>query len=62
VLGCVIEGFEMRFHGTNTGGCGVRTTNASHLVIRQEKIHNMQLGIFLDWTGGGGRVTYPHRK
>ena len=50
-----IEGFEMRFYGTNTGGCGVRTTNASHLVIRRNKIHNMQLGIFFDWTGGADR-------
>ena len=47
-----IEGFEMRFYGTNTGGCGVCTTNVSHLVIRKNKIHNMQLGIFTNWTGG----------
>ncbi len=47
-----IEGFEMRFYGTTTGGCGVCTTNASHLVIRKNKIHNMQLGIFFNWNGG----------
>ena len=47
-----IEGFEMRFYGTTTGGCGVCTTNASHLVVRGNKIHNMQLGIFFNWTGG----------
>jgi hypothetical protein len=46
-----IEGFEMRFYGTTTGGCGVCTTNVSHLVIRKNKIHNMQLGIFFNWTG-----------
>ena len=46
-----IEGFEMRFYGTRTDGCGVCTLNASHVVIRNNKIHNMQLGIFVNWTG-----------
>ena len=46
-----IEGFEVRFYGTTTNGCGVCTTNASHLVIRKNKIHNMQLGIFVNWNG-----------
>jgi hypothetical protein len=46
-----IEGLEMRFYGTNTGGCGVCTLNASHIVIRRNKIHNMQLGIFINWNG-----------
>jgi hypothetical protein len=46
-----IEGFEMQFYGTNTEGCGVCTTNASHVVIRRNKIHNMQLGIFVKWNG-----------
>ena len=46
-----IEGFEMRFYGTTTNGCGVCTTNASHIVIRRNKIHNMQLGIFINWNG-----------
>jgi hypothetical protein len=43
-----IEGFEMQFYGR----CGVCTVNASHLVIRGNKIHNMLLGIFVDWNGG----------
>ncbi|RPJ21670.1 MAG: hypothetical protein EHM33_25505 [Chloroflexi bacterium] len=42
-----IEGFEMRFYGR----CGVCTLNASHLVVRRNKIHNMQLGIFVNWDG-----------
>jgi hypothetical protein len=46
-----IEGFEMRYYGTKTDGCGVCTTNASHVVIRKNKIHNMQLGIFINWNG-----------
>lgn len=47
-----IEGFEIRFYGTQTNGCGVCTINASHVVIRKNRIHNMQLGIFINWTGG----------
>lgn len=46
-----IEGFEMRYYGTTTNGCGVCTLNASHVVIRKNKIHNLQLGIFINWTG-----------
>jgi hypothetical protein len=46
-----IEGFEIRFYGTTTNGCGVCTLNSSHLVIRRNKIHNMQLGIFVNWNG-----------
>ena len=46
-----IEGFEMRFYGAQYGGCGVCMQNASHVVIRKNKIHNMQLGIFINWTG-----------
>lgn len=46
-----IEGFEMRFFGTHTDGCGVCATNASHVVIRGNKIHNLQLGIFINWDG-----------
>jgi len=46
-----IEGFEMRFYGTTTNGCGVCTLNTSHIVIRRNKIHNMQLGIFINWNG-----------
>ncbi len=47
-----IEGFEMRFYGTRTDGCGVCSLNSSHVVLRRNKIHNMQLGIFINWTGG----------
>lgn len=47
-----IEGFEMRYYGIRTDGCGVCAINASHLVIRKNKIHNMQLGIFINWNGG----------
>ncbi len=50
-----IEGFEMRFYGAGTSGCGVCTNNASHIVIRRNKIHNIQLGIFINWTGGEDR-------
>src|SRR3990172_6990832 len=46
-----IEGFEIRHYGTRTDGCGVCSINSSHLVIRRNKIHNMQLGIFINWTG-----------
>lgn len=46
-----IEGFEMRFYGTKTDGCGVCTLNASHLVVRRNKIHNLQLGIYFNWNG-----------
>lgn len=47
-----IEGFEMRFYGTQTNGCGVCAINASHVVIRKNRIHNIQLGVFINWTGG----------
>ena len=50
-----IEGFEMRFYGTTTNGCGVCTINSSHIVIRRNKIHNMQLGIFINWNGTAGQ-------
>jgi hypothetical protein len=50
-----IEGFEMQFYGRSTSGCGVCTVNASHLVIRKNKIHNMQLGIYVNWNGGEER-------
>ena len=50
-----IEGFEIRYYGTDAEGCGVCTVNASHVVIRKNKIHNLQLGIFINWTGGEDR-------
>jgi hypothetical protein len=46
-----IEGFEMQFYGR----CGVCTVNASHVVIRRNKIHNMQLGVFAEWSKGEDR-------
>jgi hypothetical protein len=49
-----IEGFEIRFYGANDS-CGVCTENASHVVIRKNKIHNVQKGIFINWTGGEDR-------
>ena len=50
-----IEGFEMRLYGTGTDGCGVCTLNASHMVIRKNKIHNLQLGIFINWNGSANQ-------
>ena len=49
-----IEGFEMRFYGTNFG-CGACLNNASHIVVRKNKIHNLQNGVFVSWTGGEDR-------
>jgi hypothetical protein len=46
-----IEGFEMRFYGTGTDACGICTLNASHIVLRWNTIHNIQLGIYVNWTG-----------
>jgi hypothetical protein len=45
-----IEGFEMRYYGV-IDGCGVCAKNASHLVVRDNKIHNMQLGVYTNWNG-----------
>jgi hypothetical protein len=50
-----IEGLEMRYYGAGTNGCGVCTLNASHIVIRRNKIHNIQLGIYVNWSGGEDR-------
>ena len=50
-----IEGFEMRFYGTQLDGCGVCTTNASHVIIRKNRFRNLQLGIYVNWTGGEDR-------
>lgn len=49
-----IEGFEIRFYGQGDG-CGVCLNNASHVVIRKNRIHNLQKGIFVEWTGGADR-------
>jgi hypothetical protein len=46
-----IEGFEIRYYGA-VDGCGVCMKNASHVVIRKNKIHNLHKGIFIFWTGG----------
>jgi hypothetical protein len=45
-----IEGFEIRFYGKQSG-CGVCTVNASHVVIRRNRIHNVQRGVSVEWTG-----------
>lgn len=47
-----IEGFEIRYYGRNSGGCGICALNSSHLIIRNNRIHNMQLGIYINWEGG----------
>lgn len=49
-----IEGFEMRFYGTGYG-CGACLKNASHIVVRKNRIHNMQNPVFMEWTGAEGR-------
>ena len=46
-----IEGFEIRFYGVQDS-CGVCMKSASHVVIRKNRIHNVQLGIFINWNGG----------
>lgn len=46
-----IEGFEIRYYGT-ADGCGICFTNSSHVVIRKNKIRNVQKGIYINWTGG----------
>ena len=46
-----IEGFEIRYYGTGLEGCGVCALNASHVVIRRNRMHNLQLGIFINWNG-----------
>lgn len=50
-----IEGFEMRYYGANEYGCGVCTLNASQIVVRRNRIHNIQLGVYVNWTGGEDR-------
>ncbi len=45
-----IEGFEIRYYGT-ADSCGICVKNSSHVVIRKNKIHNVQLGVFINWTG-----------
>jgi hypothetical protein len=49
-----IEGFEIRFYGSSYG-CGICLRNASHVVIRRNRIHNIQLGVYTNWTGGEDR-------
>jgi len=45
-----IEGFEIRYYGTKDS-CGICVKNSSHVVIRKNKIHNLQLGVFINWAG-----------
>jgi hypothetical protein len=45
-----IEGFEIQYYGTQDG-CGICSKNSSHVVIRRNRIHNLQKGIYIEWTG-----------
>ncbi len=47
-----IEGFDIGYYGRSSGGCGICVFNASHLVIRNNRIHNLQKGIYVNWEGG----------
>ena len=49
-----IEGFGIQYYTTSTNGCGICTLNASHIVIRDNRIHNSQIGIYTEWTGTTG--------
>lgn len=49
-----IDGFEIRYYGTGYG-CGICVTNSSHVVIRGNKIHHLQVGIYVNWTSGDPR-------
>ncbi len=46
-----IEGFEMQFYNKR----GVMAENASHIIIRKNKIHNLQVGVHVNWTDGAER-------
>ncbi len=45
-----IEGLEIRYYGT-ADSCGICVKNSSHVVIRKNVIHNLQLGVFINWNG-----------
>ena len=47
-----IEGFEVRYYGTTTNSCGVCMTDTSHVVIRKNRIHHIQIGVFIKWLEG----------
>ncbi|RJP51457.1 MAG: right-handed parallel beta-helix repeat-containing protein [Anaerolineaceae bacterium] len=47
-----IEGFDIGYYGRNSGGCGICALNASHLVIRNNRIHNLQKGVYVHWESG----------
>jgi len=49
-----IEGFIVQFFGVEDGH-GVHVKNASQVVIRKNKIHNLRYGIIINWTGGESR-------
>jgi hypothetical protein len=46
-----IEGLGIQYYDTSTNGCGICTLNSSHIVIRNNRIRNTQIGIYTDWTG-----------
>jgi len=49
-----IEGFGIQYYTTSTNGCGICTLNSSHIVIRNNRIRNSQIGIYTEWTGTSG--------
>ncbi len=46
-----IEGLGIQYYTTSTNGCGICTLNSSHIVIRNNRIRNSQIGIYTEWTG-----------
>jgi hypothetical protein len=46
-----IEGFEIRHYGADAHGCGILSSNSSHIVLRRNRIHHVQLGIYVNWNG-----------
>lgn len=46
-----IEGFDIGYFGRASGGCGICAHNASHLVVRNNRIHHMQKGVYINWEG-----------
>jgi hypothetical protein len=52
-----IEGFEIRFYGQDRSR-GIYLKNASHIVIRHNKIHHNHEGVLIKWTGGADRGNY----
>jgi hypothetical protein len=47
-----IEGFDIGYYGSKGGGCGICALNASHFVVRNNRIHNLQIGVYVNWENG----------